>query len=491
MKKIHLILILISIGNISIAQNYGDFQKIEKQKLLNDLELIYQGLDKYHSGMYWYTTQEEFDSTYSAAKAKLDRDMNVLDFYKVATPLFSLSREGHAGIRLSDSMYRKLNKEYKFLPLAVVFLDEKLYCSFNGSNKDSLQSMEIELINGEKPLKIAKKLGQYLTSDGYIESVKRHYLRGLGFSKKYFYYYGEIKNFEIKFKGKEKPVIIDALSYEEIKSNLKKRRTTKTIQQKKELLEFKILNDSTVYLGIHSFSNDDIKEKYGKPILRSFLKNSFQSIEEKRIKHLIIDVSRNGGGTEGNGSLLYSYIGENFQKYKKVKAKTNKVVLDNGTDKPIKFKTFGILERIFVNRKMKNNSYERKNWPGLGLMAFKKEPNHKFKGSTYVIIGPRTYSGGSEFANLMYSETKAIFVGRETGGGYYGNTSGYGRRVVLPNTQIILNIPALQFEMNVKPTLPFGSGVIPHYKVIPTIEQALDKRNMPIEFVLNKIAENK
>ena len=52
-------------------------------------------------------------------------------------------------------------------------------------------------------------------------------------------------------------------------------------------------------------------------------------------------------------------------------------------------------------------------------------------------------------------------------------------------------IPALQFVLNVNPLLPFGSGVIPHYEVIPTFEQLIDRRNMPLEFILNKIAKEK
>lgn len=41
--------------------------------------------------------------------------------------------------------------------------------------------------------------------------------------------------------------------------------------------------------------------------------------------------------------------------------------------------------------------------------------------------------------------------------------------------------------MNVEPKLPFGSGVIPHHKIIPTIEQYLKKENISLEFALKLI----
>ncbi|MGB1040926.1 MAG: S41 family peptidase [Flavobacteriales bacterium] len=490
MKKSCLIFLLFSlITNISIAQNYGNFPKIEKQKLLNDLELLYQGLDKFHSGMYWYTTKSEFDSAFNQVKTKIDQDLNVLEFHKSIAPLVSLSREGHTKVIRPDKVKSILNKETPLFPLTVIFLDRKLYVTFNGSNIDSLQGLEIETINGEKPIIIANKLSQLITSDGYNQSAKRYYLRSFSFSEKYYYWYGITNKFRLKFKEREKEITLEPLTVKKINENLKKRRVKKNKAKKRELLEYRIIKDSIAYLGIHTFSNDNLTERYGKAILDSFLKASFTDIASKKIHNLIIDVSKNGGGTEGNGSLLYSYLGENFQKYKKVKANANKVTLNNGVDNPVKFTVYPAIERVFCNKKMEDGSFERKEWPGAGLIAYKKEPTQKFMGKTYIIIGPGTYSGGSEFANMMYSQTNAVFVGQETGGGYYGNTSGYSRILTLPNSQIKIKIPALQFEMNVKPTLPFGSGVIPHYKVIPTIEQALDRRNMPIEFILNKIVE--
>ena len=185
--------------------------------------------------------------------------------------------------------------------------------------------------------------------------------------------------------------------------------------------------------------------------------------------------------------MLYSYFGNNYQKYEKVRAKTQKAILDNGTDKPITLKAFGFWERIFTNKKMEDGSLERKEGIGRGLMAYKKEPDYKFSGKTYVIISPITYSGGSEFSNMMYTNDLATFVGQETGGGYFGNTSGYSQKLVLPNSNIEIRIPALQFVMNVEPKLPFGSGVIPHYEVIPTFEQYNNRENASLKYILEQL----
>jgi len=491
MNRISVLLIIIfSLSfTISFSQNFGNFPKIEKQKLHNDLEILYQGLDKFHSGMYWYTPKDSVDNAFKKVKSLINKDMNVLEFHKLIAPLVALSREDHTDIYLPKSVIEKIDKESFFIPLTFVFLGTKLYCVKNGSTHQELriEGKEIESINGEKPIDIVAKIGNLFASDGYIKTVKYSDLEGFNFSKYYFYYYGNIKQVKIEFKKIENPIIIETLKIENINENLRSRNTNNKVDKEKELLEFKILNETTAYLGLHSFSNSDIKKETKEKSLKKFLKNSFKSISDNNITNLIIDVSENGGGTEGNEGVVYSYLGDNYQKYKKVRAKTQKAVLDNGIDEPIILKTFGFLERTFVNKKMVDGSLERKQWIGNGLMAYKKEPNHKFFGKVYVIISPITYSGGSEFSNMVYSNGKATFVGQETGGGYFGNTSGYSNKLTLPNSKIEIDIPALQFIMNVEQKLPFGSGVIPDYKVIPTFEQYINNVNAPLEYILKQI----
>ena len=491
--KFKVIVLLLLVGSkMAYSQNYGSFTEIEKQKLLNDIDLLYQGLDKFHTGMYWYTPKDSVDNAFEIAKNKITTDLNIMEFHKIIAPLVALSREDHTNIYLPDYVSKKLREEMRFLPFTIVFLDKQLYVVKNGSEfgELDLQGKVIESINEKTPVEIVGEIGNLFASDGFIKTVKYNDLEGFAFSKYYFYYYGQIDEFNIKFKGIKNPVIIESLRIDSINKNLKERYKDDKKYTEKDLLEFKTLNNSTAYLGIHTFSNSDIKKYSKEKNLKIFLENSFKSMDENNIKTLIIDVSENGGGTEGNAGLLYSYFGENYQKYKGVRAKTQKAILDNGIDKPIKFKTYGLIERIFTTKKEADGSIVRTQSFGQGLMAFKKVPKYKFKGKVYVIISPVTYSGGSEFSNMIFTNDLATFVGQETGGGYLGNTSGYSRTLVLPNSQIEIKIPALKFEMNVAPKLPFGSGVKPHYEVIPTFEQYINRENASLNYILEQL-ENK
>ena len=204
MKKISILTILILLTQNIYSQNFGEFPKIEKEKLQRDLDLLHQGLDKFHSGMYWYTPKDSVDIAFQDAKNQINTDLNVFEFHKIIAPLVALSREDHTDIFLPKNIKEETNKNenIRFLPLTVVFLGENLYCVQNASdNPAKIETLEIEKINDETPKEIVSKIGNLFASDGYIKTVKFSDLRGFNFSKYYYYYYGLVENFNVKFKN--------------------------------------------------------------------------------------------------------------------------------------------------------------------------------------------------------------------------------------------------------------------------------------------------
>ena len=483
------LLMLLTISSFCYSQDYGDYPTIEKELLLRDLEILHQGLDKYHTGMYWYTSKDSVETAFQEATAAITEDLNVLEYHRIIAPLVALSNEDHTNISLPAGTIEKVRQQAWLFPARVVFLGKECYLTYNGSNDNTIrEGMKITKINGESIETIVDHIGSLFSSDGYIERVKYSDLEGFTFAVFYYYYYGNVSRFTIE--TGEETIEIDALSLNTISENLVDRyQKEPSPQLEKESLEFRIINDSTAYLGFHTFDNGEIKENEINDNLPSFLDDSFQAISDRNIAHLIVDLSENSGGSEGNENLVYSYLGKNYQKYKSVRAKTQKAILDNGIDKPIKLKTFGFFERVFANRKMEDGSYERRDNIGFGLMAYQKEPEYKFEGELYVLVSPVTYSGGSELANMIYTNDLGVFVGEETGGGYYGNTSGYSQELTLPHSKIIVDIPSLQFEMNVNESIPFGRGVLPHYEVIPTFEEYVNKENAALNFTLELIQD--
>jgi hypothetical protein len=102
----------------------------------------------------------------------------------------------------------------------------------------------------------------------------------------------------------------------------------------------------------------------------------------------------------------------------------------------------------------------------------------------------RSFSGAAEFAAVAKSENRGLFIGEETGGGYYGNTSGGEVDVILPASQISCRIPMINYWMAVKRTSLPDRGVLPDYPAYPTIYDLLKKTDGQMDFAL-KIAGRK
>ena len=75
---------------------------------------------------------------------------------------------------------------------------------------------------------------------------------------------------------------------------------------------------------------------------------------------------------------------------------------------------------------------------------------------------------------MIHSNTNAVFIGEESGGGYYGNNSGMVPEMILPVTRIRIAIPLIKYVMAVK-EYPFKDhGFFPDYEVIPNIAEKIN-----------------
>ena len=84
---------------------------------MNDLEILYQGLDKFHSGMYWYTPKDSVDMAFHEVKKKITKDLNVLEFHKLIAPFsYAITRRPHFEVIPTFEQYtNKVNASLKYI----------------------------------------------------------------------------------------------------------------------------------------------------------------------------------------------------------------------------------------------------------------------------------------------------------------------------------------------------------------------------------------
>ncbi len=455
-------------------------KRIKPKKLIEDFDYLITELKLQHQGLYNYIDKNQTDKKIDSIRNTLRKPQSKLKFYEKLRYVIGLTNEGHTSIELPKWTMIKLGLSKSFLPLTVKVFDDNLIISQNyGKNiKEIKRGAKIVSINNEKVSEILKELYNLIPTDGFNETSKKEWIGGINFSLLYRLVFGKQKKFKLELQEygskKLKTINIPAIRYTKFKNKNAQIKIVNYYDFDK--FKFEQINDSIAYLNIPSFGDDDIDYE-------NVYQSNFKKIDSLKIKHLIIDVQANGGGTEGNENLLFSYLSNTVvKKYKDVTM----------LSKPYKKKKNkqGYIEDKWT---LKDSIAKRGNftlysdyYSDLGYKKPKKELI--YKGKLYVLISGRTFSGGAEFSSLIKMTNRGVFIGEETGGTYQGNVSGYSEYVTLPNSKIEIKIPIVHFKMNVFPKT-IGRGVIPKYNVPQTIKDYLNGRNTKKDFTIKMITE--
>jgi len=447
-------------------------KKFDSEKLLEDFDFAVKELRLQHQGFYNYEENNIADTKVSILRDEINGSMTKLEFYQLTRKLLGLMNEGHGGVALPKWTMIKTGLSKSFFPLSVRFQNKELIITQNyGENIEGLsKGVKLIAINGKTINEIMGDLMPLIPTDGFNETSRYEWIQGKTLSLLYRLVYGKSSMYEAEIIGpndKESRLIrISAIRYTKFKSKNKK-------FEDKHFNYFKFtyeqVNDSIAYLSVPSFGIDswDYPELYEKV---------FKKITNTNIKHLILDIQGNTGGTEGNENLLYHYLSEDkIRKYRKV-TMLPKPYLKNKNDK----------DYIFDKWRLKNGIAERgaftcfsDYFSDLGYSMPNK--SYVYKNKLYVLISGLTFSGGAELASMIKMTERGTFIGEETGGAYEGNVSGYSQTIKLPNTKLKIDIPTVHFQIDVQPNIK-GRGIIPLYEVSESWEDYINGVNSKLEF---------
>lgn len=475
-------------GKYSIIYNEisKTLKNLSSKELIQDFEILQNAYYETKVGL-WYNSRLQFDSICNIQKSKITDNMNALEFYRILSPIVAFTKEGHSILQVSDetSIYLKQNATY--LPFCVKIFDNKVYI-INDLENYKTKGLQINKINNESIDVVLDKFLSIEPADGFNITSKYHWVEE-AFSKYYARYFDPVKSFKLELvnpKNNEKLVYdIPAYNFKDYRKLQKNIAGTIPNYHYKEASTFTIdSNTNTATLTVNSFALDSYKDKRNG--FKIFLENTFKEISNQKIKHLIIDIRKNEGGEQGMEDHLLSYlINKEYNKYRYVE-------IPSFTCSFLEYTDYKNQDDILI-KELKKDFYKTKD----GKIINKKghyegdKPNkNNFKGDIYILISGLTFSGGSEFAALSKNYTNAKFIGEETGGGYYGNTSGSFLKFILPNTNLTGRIPICKFVVATnKNENPFGRGLIPDYNIQPTIEDYLNGFDAEIEFTKKLISK--
>lgn len=400
-----------------------------------DMMLLVESLQREHGDVTRYKSKEELKELSKALFGKLDHAMDQYEFYLFVSKLISEIQDGHTGSSLPSELIADYEGGVKMFPVQLWFDGEHSFVAC-----DRFPSLpvgtEILSINGENVNGIKKKLFEYLSSDGSIVSKKHWILNYGGFPLLYSWVYGRVDSYTLDYKdekGEVKQLSIDA-------DYLNNSQCMAYSQEFDEYLDLEFLPNSTAILTIRSFHNKKLLQT--EEDFKKFLFYSFKKIKDQGINKLIIDLRYNTGGENANGAQLYSYL----------------------TDRPFQFSSDPVSGPVW-------------DYPSA----------NNYQGKVIFLINGLSFSTTSNFAAIARSSARGVFVGEETGGAYYGGSSGEVFSLTLPNSKIRVSIPKNPSTNPVKEIPVKDRGVIPDFIITPSLKNVIDQEDVQLKFAIDLV----
>lgn len=431
------------------------------RKLITDLT---DELKKNHPGTFRYINKEDFNHFTDSMKQSINNSITLMELYRRLKMVTGKVKCLHTDLKLSPILSEELNNSPNLLPLQVYVVGSRAYIARNLSGDARImEGDEIVSINGRPISQIIDQLTAVIPSDGFNTSLKYRALL-LQFPLWYRNMVEVTTRFDIALRRHQQSVKVElkGRKFADLAGNgfLKE-------PVHKKVLEFRIEN-GIGFLTIHSFAKTDVKR--ADQHFRKFINHAFTELNEQHIKHLIVDLRDNTGGSDPNAVYFTSHFFDQPFHY------GNRTLVTEAIAKQIK----GIY-RIFYKKPVKKDSlwyWQDGKVKDLNTFALVKNAKNNYRGNSYFLINGFCMSSCANVTAILSHNKKSTFIGQETGGGYQGNNSGMLPEEPISNTGLMLTVPLQAYFLAVDPNTNVGRGTPPNYKIELTLEEIIHQRDM-------------
>jgi len=453
-----------------------------RAKLLADFDLYRSILEKTHAGLYKYHSKEQIDSIFATGRKQITATTDVCGFYRQLAVIMSYIGSLHDDISLPDKLRKQLFAMKRYFPYPVKLADGKLLINIDGEKMAA--GTEIHSINGVPVQQIIPGLYKYYTTDGFNISGKSEGIN-VWFPWFYFLEYGAAASFRVN-----DSITLPAVSMPEYGALYKKRHSLPLDTAMGRNYSFRLVDSlRAAILTVPTFALGNA-ESAEHAAYKKFLANSFSTLKAKNIRHLIVDIRGNGGGTDPNDLLTFSYLA-----YQPFKENASAFTLfqrvpyrlyctdDTADVRDLEENLEDEHDRFVEGRYYQNPDYCR----------FWQPDSLAFRGDLYLLVDPAVASAASLFAAMVRSEGHARVIGAETMGGYYGHTGHNSLSYRLPQSGITFSISVVDLEQYVQPRkeISRGEGILPDISIHNHITDFLNNHDAVMDSVLHLVGQQR
>lgn len=415
-----------------------------------DLELAISAVEAALPDLYWRQSRQQWATAKAAARTRVAGVTDSESLWRILRPLVGQIGEGHLGVQLSEAMSQHYRDAPRF-PLDLLWTEQGAFV-LAGYGEAAVVPRGARLISvdGVGEADLLSEMVAVTPHDGAIRTGTMRDISGRGFASILYRLRGSQSRFQVVLDGPTGRTERDLAAVARIA-----RPAEGDDPSPQPTLEW--LDDHTAYLNVPTFSNARLRAVGA--TFPEAIHAVFAQLDQRETKDLILDLRENGGGSEPNESILFSYLVEKpLRKYAAVEARGRHIAVTSLSGKRFETDVFDD-EDESQQLPIGQSRLTRRNTPPHGLMSRWTTFTPVFQGRLVVLVGGNTFSGGAELASMLRHTQRAVFVGEEVGGADDGNTSGYRWTIQLPNSGMKLTVPLLQFRMawSSQP----GRGVLP------------------------------
>ncbi|UKB85757.1 S41 family peptidase [Chryseobacterium sp. MEBOG06] len=460
-------------------------------QFVEDLHTFRSIREKANSGLYVYRAKKQIDSIYQQAEKEAENCKNIFDFYKVIAKVTGFEGSCHNYTDLPNHASYYMTQKPEYLPVTLTNIDGRLL----QDSKEVVVPLGAEVlsVNGIPAKEMINRFSQYYFSDGFSMPYRETAGFERGMIDKFYMEFGTHKNYEISYRwnGKINNVSLPGISLESFRK-LQDSRHSLSFDKKlmAEKYSFNKEGEGIYRLSVRGFDFATGKEDPAYTRFSAFLDQMINTLEQEKVKNLIVDLRGNTGGTGALYEKVFSYLTQRpFRDSHYAYTKFNEVPLDEKLVIISLFLSNGVKDKYGLNTYLKQ-LYPKQIQDKYYWTDDKNPlilPNQKtFKGQLYLLVDQRVASAASHLASLIKSYTNAVVIGKETVGGYYEHNGHLPLVYELPNTGIQTGfsiVHVIQDAQNL-PDQHKGQGIIPHIEVHQTDQEFLDQTDVYLKKVL-------
>jgi hypothetical protein len=407
-RKLAVLLILV----IALHKGYGqDSLKFTKAQIAGDITYFIKNASEIHPNLYHSISEKQLINKVDSLVRSLPDSLTEFMTYRTFAEVTALINEGHTGANAPVFVKNQINDgSFNAIPFQAIDYDNATFIGNLMIPGAKLSNLSVLSING---LTAANIFNQMTALKGGLSSFRkvsvikyfRFYLAAIGIKQPYTIFYKDVNH-------NTSQVTVGNMRELDYLAEISKPKDARDYT-------FDVVGNATGYLNFKSMTNYDH--------FVVFCDSVFQTINQRHIRKLIVDLRENGGGNSALGMYLLNYI---TQKPYRMAGNSERKVSQQFKDqilKPANRQLYGDTYDEYL--KMKNGEF----WQvgGNDLVT----PNiikNRFTGSVCFLIGPYTFSSANMLAATIKDYNLAPLIGEPTG--EPGNDYGELCTIKLPQT---------------------------------------------------------